>query len=112
MRIIASKWRAWYFSFPHLAIYKLEKAIPAYTDIAIHVGVKLRLALRHQNPVFTFYVRGQAGAGHCRQAQCAVAGSAIDVVFNFAGHSRMVSNKIRPGNLISDLTLPFKVLNA
>jgi hypothetical protein len=103
---------AWYFSFRYLAIYKLEKAIPAYANIAIHVGMKLRLALWHQNPVFTLYVRGQAGARHCRQAQCAVAGAAIDIVFDYAGHPRMVSNKIRSSNLIPGLTLPFKSLKA
>src|ERR1700692_114335 len=87
------------FFMPRSAVHELEKAIPAGADVSIHVRVERRLARGHQNPIFAFDVRGQAGARHCCQAQRAIAGSSIYVVGDLIVHHRTIAT--RPNSAIA-----------
>jgi hypothetical protein len=83
------------FFIRHSAVDELEKAIPPGADVSIDVRMERRLARRHQNPIFAFDVRWQAGPSHSRQAQCAVAGSSIYVVSDFV-HRRTITTRPNP----------------
>jgi hypothetical protein len=76
-----------------LAVDDLEEAITKDAYVARSVRMKRRLSRRHQNPILAFYVSRKPGAGHRRQAQRAVVGSAINVVPNRGAHRMTIATQ-------------------
>jgi len=74
-----------------LAFDDLEKAKTANANVSTGIGMKWRLSLRHENPIFTLYVGRQPRAGQCREAQRAVGRCAINVVRDLAAHRMTIA---------------------
>ncbi len=84
----------------------LEQTKTVRGNVLIRIRMKRRFSGRQGNPIFAFDVSGQARARHCRQAQRAVIGSAVHVIWDLAVHRTTIA---LPRKSIRDLTLPDRV---